>query len=99
MHTEHRKRVKNKIVSLGGDALCKHEKLEALLFYSIPRVNTNEQAHRLMDTFGSLGGVFEADIGALTRVEGIGMNTAILIKLVYSIMCDILKDNSTSIAK
>ncbi len=99
MHSEHRKRVKNKIFSYGGDALCKHEKLEALLFYSIPRVNTNEQAHRLIDGFGSLGGVFEADIGALTRVEGIGENSAILIKLVHSIMDDISKENSKSIAK
>ena len=51
-----------------------HNLLELLLFYSIPRVDTNETAHRLLETFGSLEGVFRADLLKLTSVIGVGEN-------------------------
>jgi len=35
--------------------------LELLLFFSIPRKDTNELAHTLLNRYGSLSGVFEAD--------------------------------------
>ena len=34
--------------------------LELVLFYAIPRQDTNPIAHRLLDTFGSLAAVFDA---------------------------------------
>ena len=52
-----------------------------MLFYSIPYKDTNVLAHRLLDTFGSLNGVLNASIESLTQVDGIGDNSAILIKL------------------
>ena len=50
-----------------------HNVLELLLFYSIPRQDTNETAHRLIDTFGSLSAVFDASVEDLVKVEGVGM--------------------------
>ncbi len=66
----------------GGEALADHEILEMLLFYSIPRINTNETAHRLIDHFGSLSGVLSAKRHELTAVPGIGDQSADLIGLI-----------------
>lgn len=62
-----------------------HQLLETLLFFSIPRCDTNETAHRLIERFGSLEAVFSAPTEELTQVEGIGQNSADLIRLVSSI--------------
>ena len=85
MHSGHRERVKQKFEACGDAAFSDHELLEMLLFYSIPRQNTNDIAHRLIDRFGSLKGVTEAKLEELMTVEGIGRNTAILIKTSFSI--------------
>lgn len=66
----------------GGEALADHEILEMLLFYSIPRINTNETAHRLIDHFGSLSGVLSAKRHELTAVPGIGEQSADLVGLI-----------------
>ena len=59
-----------------------HKVLEALLFYSIPRVDTNDIAHELINKFGSFEAVFEASEKELMSVKGVGENTAIFIKLI-----------------
>ena len=59
--------------------------LELLLFYAIPRKDTNELAHALLDHFGSLDRIFEASVPELEEVPGIGENTALLITLVPQI--------------
>lgn len=76
VHKSHRERVREKFKNSGFDGWCGHEILEFLLFYTIPRADTNPIAHRLIDRFGSLSGVLDADVGALLKVEGIGLNTA-----------------------
>lgn len=53
-----------------------HEMLEAMLFYGKPRVNTNPLAHKLIDTFGSVGKVLNADLDELKLVRGVGDKTA-----------------------
>ena len=55
---------------------------------------TNETAHRLIDTFGSLSAVFDASVEDLVKVEGVGMNTAILIKLVPAVNRRYLEDRA-----
>ena len=80
-HSGHRKRIKAKFLKDGLCSFADHEVLEFLLFYSIPRVNTNVIAHRLIKRFGSLNGVLCADIEELSHVEGIGEHSATLIKL------------------
>ena len=60
-HEGHRQRLKNRFLSDGLDSFETHNILELLLFYSIPQKDTNGIAHALLDTFGSLKGVFEAD--------------------------------------
>lgn len=60
--------------------------LELLLFYAIPRKDTNEIAHTLLDHFGSLDRVFEASIPELEAVPGVGESSALLISLIPQIM-------------
>ena len=86
IHINHRSRVKNKFIQNELTGFAEHEILELLLFYSIPQADTNPTAHRLIQEFGSLKGVFDAPLEALLSVKGVGENSAILIKLIPNIM-------------
>ena len=55
--------------------------LELLLFYAIPRKDTNPIAHRLLARFGSLHAVFEASVADLCEVDGIGPSAAAFIRM------------------
>ena len=71
LHKGHRQRVREKYEKSGSESFKDHELLELVLFHAIPYRDTNPIAHRLLDTFGSLGGVFSAKIDALCAVEGV----------------------------
>lgn len=86
LHGGHRSRLYEKFISFGPDVFTDHELLEILLFFSIPRANTNDTAHKLIDKFGSLNGVFTAELDQLLTVEGVGKHSAINIALVGSIL-------------
>lgn len=75
MHEGHRSRMYEKLRS-HPDSLEEHEMLEILLFNAIPRVNTNPIAHELLDAFGSIERMFDADMDSLLRVRGVGLQTA-----------------------
>ena len=81
IHSGHRERVKERFFKEGLDGFADHNVLELMLFYSIHRKDTNELAHRLLETFGSFHAVLEADVERLTEVPGISYNTALMIKL------------------
>ncbi len=86
IHDEHRKRVRAEILKNGiGEGVPLHKILEYLLFYSIPRKDTNETAHNLKNRFGSLSGILEADAYELKEVDGIGDNTVVLFRLIAEI--------------
>ncbi|MBE6624003.1 MAG: DNA repair protein RadC [Ruminococcaceae bacterium] len=84
-HEGHRQRLKNRFLASSLDSFEPHNILELLLFYSVPRQDTNELAHSLIDRFGSLKGVFDADFKELIKVKGIKENSATLIKLIPQI--------------
>ncbi len=78
----HRDRMRRRFLRHGLDNFDDHNVLELLLFFAIPRRDTNALAHRLIERFGSLSGVFEAEPQALMTVEGVGEKTAALLHLV-----------------
>lgn len=62
------------------DTFSEVETLEYALFAALPRVNTNEIAHRLLRSFGSLVGVFSAPIDALAKIKGMSKRAAYFLK-------------------
>jgi len=85
LHNGHRKRVKARYLTEGLDSFEDHEVLEMLLFYCIPMKDTNELAHKMMDEFGSLAGLFEADAKDICKRCNISENAAILVSLIPSL--------------
>ena len=86
VHDGHRDRLKSRFAEHGLESFNDINALELLLFYAIPRKDTNVMAHELLDRFGGLSGVFDASLRELTEVPGIGENAALLIKLVPQMM-------------
>lgn len=84
-HVGHRQRLKNRFLRNGEAAFEDHELLELLLFYAIPQGDMNPLAHRLMEHFGSLSGVFDASVSDLMQVPGVGEHTALLIHMLPQI--------------
>ena len=85
MHQGHRGRMRKKLLENGPRCFADHELLEVLLYYAIPRRDTNELAHRLLEQFGSLQGIFSAPVEDLEAVPGMGEQAAFLLALVPQI--------------
>jgi DNA repair protein RadC len=81
MHENHRDRLRDRFLAEGLESFEPHQALELLLFYCIPRRDTNELAHRLIEHFGSIAGVFDAHSAELESIEGIGKNASVLLSL------------------
>jgi DNA repair protein RadC len=82
VHTGHRERLRERFLRDGLDRLEDHVVLELLLCYAIPRRDVNQLAHELLNRFGSLSGVLDAEVSALRQVPGVGENAATLLALV-----------------
>lgn len=85
MHDGHRQRLKALYEKEGLDNFSEVQVLELLLFYCIPRQDTNPIAHRLLDRFGRLSQVLEAPVAELERVEGMGRHSALFLHMVTEV--------------
>lgn len=81
IHDGHRQRLMERFSKEGLDHFDPVQVLELLLVYSIPRRDTNEIAHALLDHFGSVSRVMDASLEELTAVPGVGKNTAVFLHL------------------
>jgi DNA repair protein RadC len=86
VHDGHRKKMRARFLETGLDAFADHEALELLLYYAIPRKDTNGIAHELMNRYGTLEAVLSAPVEDLMRVEGVGAQAAVLLKLVPKVV-------------
>ena len=84
-HKGHRERLKQRFLESGLDDFTDIQALELLLFYAIPQKDTNPLAHRLLDRFGSLSQVLEANVEDLKKVPGISSHAATLLVLIPQI--------------
>ena len=92
VHKGHRERVRKKFIKTGFTGFADHEKLELLLFYSRPRIDTNAIAHNLIDKFKTIGGVFDADFDMLKEVDGVDEATAVLLKMIPALSKEYVKN-------
>ena len=92
VHEGHRQRIRERFLKEGLENFHDHNILELLLFHSIPVKDTNEEAHALINRFGSLSEVFDADYEELCKVKGIGERSALLIKLMPELFREYEKD-------
>ncbi len=97
VHDGHRNRLKALFLSQGLAAFEDHNILELLLFYSIPRSDTNEIAHNLLNEFKTLSGVFDAPIEELCKIKGISQHSATLIKLIPEVFAAYHTDKTKNI--
>ena len=96
---KHRERVRDSYLKNSFESMSDSNVLELLLFYSIPRKDVKPIAYELINRFGSLEAVFDADIKELVKVEGVGENTAILINLFHNIGIRIDKNKNRKVRK
>lgn len=81
IHTGHRQRLRQRFLSEGLDSFNEINALELLLFYCVPRRDTNELAHRLIDYFGSYAAVLNAPYYDLKKVTGVSDQIATYLTL------------------
>lgn len=97
VHDGHRKRMRQRFLAEGLDQFSDVQVLELLLFYCIARQDTNPIAHALLDHFGSLSRVLDAPVEELCKVDGIGENTAVFLRLVTQVGRSYLVDRVSKI--
>ena len=85
IHDGHRQRLKERFRREGLDNFDELYVLELLLFYCVPRSDTNPLAHKLLDSFGSLTAVLEASPEELEKIDGIGKNISTFLSLITQV--------------
>ena len=85
IHDGHRQRLKTRFREEGLDHFEEHEVLELLLYYTIPRKDTNPIAHELLARFGSLAQVLDARPEELAKVPGMGDSAATFLSLITAV--------------
>ncbi|HIW49011.1 MAG TPA: DNA repair protein RadC [Firmicutes bacterium] len=86
LHTGHRSRMRERLLTAGPETMATHELVEMLLYYTNPRKNTNEQAHRLLQEYGSLSLLMEADPADLMHRAKVNEQTAVFFPLVRELL-------------
>ena len=86
VHEGHRDRMRVRFLQEGADGLATHELLEMLLYGTIPRGDTNEIAHHLLDEFGSISNLIEADPYEIAKTAGVGVKSAVFLSLLHELV-------------
>ncbi|MFV0243823.1 MAG: RadC family protein [Qingshengfaniella sp.] len=78
---DHRKRLRERFLAAGGDAMPDYELLELILFAAIPRCDVKPVARRLLETFGDFARVLSAPAERLMEVRGVGAQVVVALKV------------------
>ncbi|MGL4208692.1 MAG: RadC family protein [Candidatus Adiutrix sp.] len=81
----HRKRLRDKFMEHGIDKLTNAEILELLLSFGTPRKDCKLTARAMLEKFGTLRDVFEANDSLLSKIEGAGPANIVAIKFVHAV--------------
>ncbi len=92
LHKNHRNRMREKFKKSPG-SMPDHELLEMLLYYSLPRIDTNAKAHEILNLAkGRLENVFNLDETQIKSVDGAGEKSAEFLLLLGEIYNRIEKE-------
>lgn len=86
VHDGHRDRMRVRFLQEGAEGLATHEILEMLLYGTIPRGDTNEISHHLLDEFGSITNLIEADPYEIAKTAGVGIKSGVFISLLHELV-------------
>jgi len=81
----HRERLRARFARNGFEGFHDYEVLELLLTYAVPRVDVKPIAKRLVASFGTLAGVFDAPVAELRRIRGVGEKGAVFLTLLRQV--------------
>lgn len=81
----HRSRLKQRFLELSADGLQEYEILELLLTFVLPHRDVKPIAKQLLEKFGSIKNVFDADEEELKQIPFIKDNFVVLVKLIREI--------------
>jgi DNA repair protein RadC len=95
-HIGHRKRLRQRYIKAGISSFADYEVLELLLTYTRQQKDVKPEAKKLLKTLGNLADVLDAPIERLLETEGIGIQSAILIKLVRDLSTKYLNEKLIS---
>ncbi|WP_227657637.1 JAB domain-containing protein [Candidatus Magnetaquicoccus inordinatus] len=95
IHRGHRERLRQRFLQEGLEQFEDHQVLELLLFNALPRQDTNRIAHLLLQRYGCLSAVLEADARDLASVPGMGNAAAAFLAMIPSLTRRYLHDNAT----
>ncbi len=79
---DHRKRLRDRFMSAGAQALPDYELLELILFRAIPRRDVKPLARDLLDRFGDFNRVVSAPPEQLLEIKGVGETVVCELKVV-----------------
>jgi len=82
LHEGHREKLRQRFIEEGLNAFEDHQVLEMILFYTIPRRDTNELAHRLIEKFGTLDSLFDASPEIIEKEGKVNKNTAVFLSMI-----------------
>ena len=85
IHEGHRQRLKERFCKEGLENFDDLYVIELLLYYCITRKDTNKIAHDLLNKFGSLQRVLEAEKNELMQIDGVGEHAAVFLKLIREV--------------
>jgi DNA repair protein RadC len=83
-YLEHRKRLRERFLSAGAEALADYELLEMVLFGPLPRRDVKPLAKELIRVFGSFADVIAAPPDRLREVSGVGDSVVAALKTVQA---------------
>ena len=79
---DHRRRLRERFMAGGPEAVPDYELLELVLFGAVPRQDMKPLARRLLDVFGDFNGVVSAPAVRLAEVEGAGEAVVCALKVI-----------------
>lgn len=91
-YTGHRKRLRERFLKSGPEALPDYELLEMILFPAKPVGDVKPMAKALLTTFGSFGQVLTAEPALLMKVEGVSEAAVVAIKVAKAAAERLLKE-------